>query len=71
LELAQFRINELPAGEYVIGEIYGEFWDSVPNHTGLGPIFKAAVERGRLHGIEWVERKTNNNQLYRIVAAPK
>jgi hypothetical protein len=66
LKLAQFRINEMPSGQVLIGDIYGEYWDSVPNHTKLGIKFKDAVLSGRLRGIKWIERRTDNNQLCEI-----
>jgi hypothetical protein len=66
IELAEVRISELPPGQYLIGQIYGECWEAIPRHTKLGPVFKDAVTSGRLKGIRWVERKSDNNHLYEI-----
>ncbi len=66
IELAQYRIDDLDAGQYLVGDIYGEYWDSIPNHTGFGPQFKEAVLGGKLKGIRWVERRSDNNQPYEV-----
>jgi hypothetical protein len=66
LELAQFRVNELPAGEYRIGEIFGEYWSSIPNHGALGSAFKGAVQAGKITNLSWIKTGTDNNERYKV-----
>ena len=64
LELAQSLIARLSAGEYELEEIYGEFWEAIPNPTGFGRAFKKAVQLGHLSGITWARRSVENHQIY-------
>lgn len=66
LELAQNLIDDRAPGEYEVEEIYGEFWDAIPNHTGFGRSFKNAVRSGQLRRINWVGRSSENHQRYSL-----
>lgn len=64
LELAQNLIDDRAPGEYEVEEIYGEFWDAIPNHTVFGRSFKRAAISGQLSRIIWVGRSSKNHQRY-------
>ena len=67
MDIARMCIERLPPDDYTIGEIFGELWRELPDHTRLGRHFKKEVLAGRVERVKWVERKSDNNQLYRIV----
>ena len=63
---AQALIEKLPAGVYVIKEIYGDQWNSVSSPTSFGAKFKATVEAGLLTGIQVGKLKSDNHRKYTI-----
>lgn len=66
LIVAQSLIDAKAFDEYEIEQIYGQFWEAIPNPTTFGRWFKRAVIDGRLKNIEWVRRSGENHQIYRI-----
>lgn len=69
IEIARVRAKEVPPGIYKLGEIFGDMWDAIPDHNGLGVCFKAEVLAGKVDGVEWLERGSDNNQRYRVFKA--
>lgn len=66
LDEGQLLIDKLEPGLYLISEIYGKRWKEAPGGNRFGTPFKAAVNGGYLNNIVWVERRSDNNQLYEI-----
>lgn len=68
IEVAQFRINDCAVGNFELAQIYGEFWDAIPNPTHFGKRFKQSVRKGELRGISLGVRTSDNHQTYDIKA---
>lgn len=50
LELGQHLINDLPLGEkFCLTELYGEYWEEVPNEREFGHEFMKAVSDDNYH----------------------
>ncbi|WP_380783482.1 DUF1413 domain-containing protein [Sphingomonas sp. R86520] len=67
LELAQNLINDCAAGQYEVEDIYREFWEAIPHRTTFGRRFKKAVIGGKLRGIRWMHRSSENHQVYELL----
>jgi len=68
IAMAQNKINACVQGNYLLKEIFGDLWAKIPSRNSFGRRFKNAVCDGRLSRISHLTTKSNNHNVYRIVA---
>lgn len=57
-------ISRLKPGRYELSEIYGEKWSEIKSPTSMGKRFKNAVVDGKIQGVKFDTRKTDNHSMY-------
>ena len=65
-EKAVFLVANKKPGEYELKEIYGTEWCKVESPQKFGKEFKKFVQDGKISGIRFVKRKTDNHSTYVI-----
>ena len=62
---AQALIRNAAPGKYTLRKLYGPLWTTkVP--TTFGDLFIESVRSGRLSGISFVRKKSNNSSEYEV-----
>ena len=54
--------------EYLISEILNDYWEAVKTDGTYPKRFKKSVKRNDIQYLTWVTTKSDNNELYLIVA---
>ncbi|MEO8059460.1 MAG: DUF1413 domain-containing protein [Burkholderiales bacterium] len=74
IKLVQKHLREggTPVGsDFNLPELFGDNWNKEylgESETVFGKRFKAAIDRGSLPEVEWVERNSANLNIYRRVS---
>jgi hypothetical protein len=61
-------LKEIAEKDYLISEIHGEYWNEVKRDGSYKKRFKRSAQLEKIKHLMWVKTKTDNNELYRIIA---
>lgn len=57
-------ISKVKPGRYELSEIFGEKWCEIKSPTSMGKRFKKAVLDGKIQGVKFDAKKTDNHSRY-------